>query len=69
MRQDSDGAVYLNIIFNERGSCGMYSPAYDCHEILTLEEVFAGTIAQDECGKCGINVLINCDICAEAPPQ
>ena len=64
MRQDSDGAVYLNIIFNERGSCGMYSAAYECHENPMLEEIFAGTIAQDECGKCGINVLINCDICA-----
>jgi len=69
MRQDSDGAVYLNVVFNERGSCGEYTDAYSCNENPTLEEIFFGTIVEDECGKCGINILINCDICEEEAPQ
>lgn len=64
IRQDSDGSVYINIVFNERGSCGEYESAYSCNEVPTLEEIFAGTIVEDECGMCGINILINCDICA-----
>ena len=65
MRQDTDGTIYLNIVFNERGSCGEYESAYDCLESPTLEEIFAGTIVEDECGQCGINILVNCDICDE----
>ena len=68
MRQDSDGAIYVNIVFNERGSCGEYESAYTCLEYPTLEEIIAGTIVEDECGTCGINILVNCDICDE-PPQ
>lgn len=63
MRQDSDGSVYLNVVFNERGSCSEYSSAYDCLQNPTLEEIFHATIVQDECGLCGINILVNCDIC------
>jgi len=69
IRQDADGSVYINVVFNERGSCGEYESAYGCNEVPTLEEIFRGTIAEDECGMCGINILINCDICDEAPIQ
>lgn len=69
IRQDDDGSVYVNIVFNERGSCGEYSAAYDCNAVPTLEEIFGGTIVEDECGQCGLNILINCDICDEEEQQ
>jgi hypothetical protein len=69
IRQDTDGSVYINVVFNERGSCGEYEAAYGCHENPTLAEIFHSTIVEDECGQCGVNILINCDICDEAPAQ
>jgi len=70
MWQDADGAVYLNIYYNERTSCGEYSRAYDCVQDVTVEEMLRDILIVDDCGHCGINVLANiCDACEEEQEQ
>jgi hypothetical protein len=59
--EDTDGTKYWNVQFNERGSCGEYSPGVDCISPQTFAELFFATIVEDECGNCAINILGNCD--------
>ena len=63
LRQDEDNTIYLNVVLNTRIDCDEYSPAYDCMELPALPEMIANGIVEDECGKCGINILVNCDVC------
>lgn len=70
MRQDDDGAIYLNIYFNQRNNCDLYEKSYDCNALPPLEDMVKSLIVQDDCGHCALNVLINiCDTCEEEQIQ
>ena len=70
IRQDDDGAIYLNIYFNQRNNCDLYDLAYNCLELPPLEGMVRDIIVEDECGHCALNVLINiCDACEEEQIQ
>ena len=64
-RTDADGSIYFNVMFNERGSCGVYSYAYGCNALPPLEEMVKDLIVEDECGFPAINLLSNCNDCEE----
>jgi len=66
LRQDDDGAIYLNIYFNQRNNCDLYELAYDCDALPPLEDMVKDLIVEDECGAPALNVLVNiCDTCEE----
>ena len=63
--QDTDGARYLNLNFNEcLDDCDEYTPVVNCASPQTVLEMFAMLIVEDECGNCALNFKSNiCSAC------
>jgi hypothetical protein len=62
---DSENNQWLNINYVDRGDCEDYTPAFECIQDATFEEVLRLILVEDDCGRCAINLLGNiCDVCA-----